>query len=1015
MDLNDDISSVIADFPYPPSNYPRIYTHEKCIDNPIHHPYLFELTISNYFSSKIENELKERDMIRKEFNLNPNLNPISKTIVPLNNNTFLPFSNAINTISNNEKIKLLSKSFSSCDPLSVMANPVDITLAPKSIRNSRHSFSGNNDSVIVYPLEKIRLRDSINILRNDLPNIIYPTSEHSSISKSNPVLTDNNSKNIFRTSLQKIKFNKSKSMNSIRNSYESNGNNGKEYSFIRELSNDFKKLLGGIHKEDSSTKSNNKNKRYSDSLMFNNKKEFLRNYSERVSLKRISMNENDFYQSYKYNTELNQHNENENNIGNNELEQNNNNNNNNNNNYIHSEDMTVNINNENENKINNNTLKQNNNNIYSENVNNNNELKHIDNNNNNNNNDNNNNNNNSILNNSENINELIETIQIIKNDKELTKSKDLNNEEKINNNQYKLNKIITNNNSPKNNELLSPTDFDVCKLEKNIDESRKSILINKSISITLLAPIASISLTSSDEKTLESNNKSKSIEDENITKKDTNEYSPEYINKISNQRIERYKLNNGFVKDRIEKFKSCDEVSKKPLKISTSNISNSKVFHIKTTSFESPTICYNSDDIIYSPLQNKFKNGDNIQYSDLQIFEKYKSNDDIIKEKINILNQSTYMNEFSPNCNFKFSFESIKENDFLEYMEILRQGILGTISEDKKEKLNEFLIYSSDENIYKYQNQIHEEYYNQKQLNNIENKHIKINKYILNFGTTKMKIPIEEEVNDSITIESTGSNIKYSFEYTNKNKNYYLKISPDSGQLTSGSQNLTFSLTCKTTMNQSIVIPLLIDEIYYFIVLRIKSQNSCFGVNIKNCEMETDSVFMSNQYSIPKILKTYRTLLKSKCAYNYGFDIFNNKQNEEEVIKIKKQIIKNEDVTSNDVYSIAYLFKNWFCELPRKLLYQIKQEELLNQSDFDKMNDKITGLERVVFSWLIDCFVEIQNSLSNKDEMKLIIKSFVPGLYDINYERNSEKYNKLVNNLESFINYSIHKRKENIN
>jgi len=47
---------------------------------------------------------------------------------------------------------------------------------------------------------------------------------------------------------------------------------------------------------------------------------------------------------------------------------------------------------------------------------------------------------------------------------------------------------------------------------------------------------------------------------------------------------------------------------------------------------------------------------------------------------------------------------------------------------------------------------------------------------------------------------------------------------------------------------------LLLDK-YHFIVLRIKSQNSCFGVNIKNCEMNSDSIFLSSQYNIPKILK----------------------------------------------------------------------------------------------------------------------------------------------------------------
>ena len=50
-------------------------------------------------------------------------------------------------------------------------------------------------------------------------------------------------------------------------------------------------------------------------------------------------------------------------------------------------------------------------------------------------------------------------------------------------------------------------------------------------------------------------------------------------------------------------------------------------------------------------------------------------------------------------------------------------------------------------------------------------------------------------------------------------------------------------------------------------------------------------------------------------AYQNGSNIFEDHQNKNEVTRIKKQVINNEPVVSIDIYSIAYLFKNWFYEV----------------------------------------------------------------------------------------------------
>jgi len=64
-----------------------------------------------------------------------------------------------------------------------------------------------------------------------------------------------------------------------------------------------------------------------------------------------------------------------------------------------------------------------------------------------------------------------------------------------------------------------------------------------------------------------------------------------------------------------------------------------------------------------------------------------------------------------------------------------------------------------------------------------------------------------------------GSNIKYSFDFVNKENNWLLDISPMSGVLSNTEvQEIKFSLTCKTTINKSIVIPLQLEGILYIIL-----------------------------------------------------------------------------------------------------------------------------------------------------------------------------------------------------
>jgi len=556
-----------------------------------------------------------------------------------------------------------------------------------------------------------------------------------------------------------------------------------------------------------------------------------------------------------------------------------------------------------------------------------------------------------------------------------------------------------------------------CQSMKNIEASQNSVIKNKSVSVTFLAPLASISLDEKNNKS-ESNKNSNSASVDEITNqnknKPVNEYSKEYIRQISCQRIDRYRTNNGLVRERIQRFKSNEEILKKPIKFSLSNNSLKN----RDESSKSLKSITNDDDQSSSNKDNSISNKLKLNNSQSEnpLFDSFRNNDDIIKEKITVLNMSAHMNTSQGNFSHLNDEKNIRENDLLENLELLRQGILGNVPINRKDKLIEFLTTLTDEHLDNYQKQIHEEFCKQQELNNIENKTIKLNKYYINFGYSKKKIPIEEEVQDTLVIESQGSNIKYSFDFVNKENNWLLDISPMSGVLSNTEvQEIKFSLTCKTTINKSIVIPLQLEDKNHFIVVRIRSQNSCFGVNIKNCDMEVDSIFKSNQYSIPKILKIYRELLIMNNAYQNGSNIFEDHQNKNEVTRIKKQVINNEPVVSIDIYSIAYLFKNWFYELPRKLLYQINQQSLLTNTDFDEYNDIITGLERVVFSWLIDCFVEMQNNLNDKDDIKNIVKSFAPGLYNIHYEKNTEKYNTSINNLELFINYSIDQRRKDLN
>jgi len=968
----DDLSLIIYNFPFPPSDYPKPCIHEKCIDNPIHDPYLFEKTVSEYFS-KLDIEENEKDLVKMEIKVNSG-----------NKSKVLEKSN-------------LRKEMSLPDQLE---NNMNDNMSG-NINNSNSKIERRKSSV-VFPFEKIKIDNDSTGRRSSVYSL------HRGTSKSNPSLFEYN-KNIWRTSLQKIKFHKSKSMNNIKNQNDffNKEKFGKERSLFREISSDLKRMFSnhGLHKEESKNFLSSKQNSYinnnidiiytdnsNNSINNNNKKQLQDIHNKETEILILENIPNTSSTSNKIeNNETVINEKPENPLGkntNNKTE-----------NYsvdnkiIYEKSKLQPINSTNTNKINNNL----NNDIP-------------------------------VLNKKEEIN----TEKTNNNDDippVKSKEKQIVDQEKASSGNK--------DNQEDGNENINTSLYELerCNKEEKIETSRKSILTNKSKSITLVAPIASISLDkkASDKEILNTDTKSNnnidnnSSNNKNTNSDNNNEYNKEYIRQISNQRIERYRLNNGFVRDRIQKFKSNEELLKRPIKASfikssnnnNNNNSNNNSNNNISTSKESLNSIENSiisDDLPLNQSQNsidsklKLLNSNN----DLPIFKKFRDKDDVIKEKITVLNMTSHI-ETPSNMSQLTHNVGNKENDLLENMDVLKQGILGTLPINKKDKLREFLTNLDDDNINNYQQQIHEEYYEQFKLNNIENKYVKVNKYSLNFGFSKKKIPIEDEVQDSLIIEFKGQNLSYSIDYINKDQNYILNISPTSGNLpNSGTQEITFSLICKTTINKSIVVPLLIDDKYHFIVLRIKSQNSCFGVNIKNCEMNPDSIFLSNQYNIPKILKTYRELLILNKAYNNGWNIFDNNQNNEEVIKIKKQIINNEPVTSKDIYSIAHLFKNWFCELPRKLLYQINQQELLNDINFDKFNDEITGLERVTFSWLIDCFIEMQNHLPNKDDIHNIVKLFVPGLYNIHYEENTDKYNTTITNLELFINHLIEKRKNSL-
>lgn len=667
MELNDDISLIINSFPFPPSSYPKVYTHEKCIDNPIHDPYLFENTISNYFSSKSLNELNERDMIRKEIAL-------GKSQIPMTPYTpFTPYTpySAYSSCTPIYEIKsfnrenlILSKipfdnKIISYSSETSNSNSIDITNnIPEPINNSKSNSVVNKLSI---PNNKNYVRSNSVVNRisfsnkninnsNETSNVIYPLKKLNLISKSNPNLMDNNKSR--RLSFNKIKFGKSKSMNNIK-SHSFYEKNEQETSIIRELSNDFKKILTnyGILKEEINfvSKSNHESM---NSINLNNvlKKEYSDISESRVKFELNKNTENKYEKSNRsslskisseYNR-LSQHNINENqNINN-----------------------IQNIESKLEATSSNNNDNDNNNNIqYKTNI--------------------------------ENKNNSLQ-IQINK-----------ENADKI-----------------KDDSNVSLSKLEQCQTNQCIETSRKSILMNKSKSITLLAPIASISLASNGSPVDELETP-KELKEGFLNKENNKEYNKEYIKQISVNRLKRYKSNGGFVRDRIQKFKSNDELLSKPITLSSSlNNNASSSNSLINTRKKSLGLIDNNNNyrVPTSPtrssafeISSKLKNGDS-NY-DLPIFEKFKSNDDIIKEKITVLNMTAHFkNEPVRSSSSRIlledsnnNYNNDKENNLIENIEILRQGIFGTLPSDKKEKLIEFLISLDVDNINKYQQQLHEE------------------------------------------------------------------------------------------------------------------------------------------------------------------------------------------------------------------------------------------------------------------------------------------------------------------
>jgi len=249
-----------------------------------------------------------------------------------------------------------------------------------------------------------------------------------------------------------------------------------------------------------------------------------------------------------------------------------------------------------------------------------------------------------------------------------------------------------------------------CQSMKNIEASQNSVIKNKSVSVTFLAPLASISLDEKNNKS-ESNKNSNSASVDEITNqnknKPVNEYSKEYIRQISCQRIDRYRTNNGLVRERIQRFKSNEEILKKPIKFSLSNNSLKN----RDESSKSLKSITNDDDQSSSNKDNSISNKLKLNNSQSEnpLFDSFRNNDDIIKEKITVLNMSAHMNTSQGNFSHLNDEKNIRENDLLENLELLRQGILGNVPINRKDKLIEFLTTLTDEHLDNYQKQIHEE------------------------------------------------------------------------------------------------------------------------------------------------------------------------------------------------------------------------------------------------------------------------------------------------------------------
>jgi hypothetical protein len=260
---------------------------------------------------------------------------------------------------------------------------------------------------------------------------------------------------------------------------------------------------------------------------------------------------------------------------------------------------------------------------------------------------------------------------------------------------------------------------------------------------------------------------------------------------------------------------------------------------------------------------------------------------------------------------------------------------------------------------------------------------ILLSKNILDFGSVDRPCPINELVQDQITIiNNTDESVRFKLEPIPA-KSCTLTFFPSHGVLKKRKRmTLVFKFKLNQSENINSKVTLNVEGEAHFIGLKVRCDSGVFGCDPNSHEMVEDS-----GHRVPRILAQ----MKECLILNGGLEsegILRLAGDATDIKRVKAEMNNNQfNVQTNyDVNTIASLIKIWYRELPTPVLNALPKECFMNSTEpnlFLEAYNEMPDPNKALVAWLVDFLLAVaEKQAINKMTIQNLAIVLAPNLYE---------------------------------